>query len=108
MFDRLKIILFKYLWKGLRYMQQIATMLHVTSRGFAMASQISNRVQKHRDGLRAQGLRPVQIWVPDTRRAGFDDLCAQQAKLVATSEAADKDLVRDIDLAVRDIDGWHA
>jgi hypothetical protein len=46
--------------------------------------------------------------VPDTRRDGFDALCAQQARLVATSEAADKDLVRDIDLAVRDIDGWHA
>lgn len=89
-------------------MQQIITMLHATSGVFPMASQISNRVQKHRDGLRAQGLRPVQIWVPDTRREGFDALCAQQALKVATNEAADKDLFRDIDLAVRDIDGWHA
>jgi hypothetical protein len=29
------------------------------------------RVRKHRDSLRAQGLRPVQIWVPDTRRPQF-------------------------------------
>ncbi|MGL4487809.1 MAG: antitoxin MazE-like protein, partial [Yersinia sp. (in: enterobacteria)] len=31
-----------------------------------MAS-IAQRVQKHRDELRKAGLRPVQIWVPDSR-----------------------------------------
>jgi hypothetical protein len=72
-----------------------------------MASQISNRVQKHRDGLRAQGLRPVQIWVPDTRREGFEALCAKQAQLVANLDLADTDLARDLNLAVRDIDGWQ-
>jgi hypothetical protein len=29
------------------------------------------RVRKHRESLRAQGLRPIQIWVPDTRLPGF-------------------------------------
>ena len=72
-----------------------------------MASQISNRVQKHRDGLRAQGLRPVQIWVPDTRRKGFEALCAKQAHLVANVEVDDTDLARDINIAVKDIDGWQ-
>ncbi len=88
-------------------MQLITTMLHVTRRGFPMASQTSNRVQKHRDGLRAQGLRPVQIWVPDTRREGFESLCAKQAQLVANLEMDDKDLARDLNLAIRDIDGWQ-
>ena len=88
-------------------MQLITTMLHVTRRGFPMASQISNRVQKHRDGLRAQGLRPVQIWVPDTRREGFEALCAKQAQLVANLDVADANLARDLNLAVRDIDGWQ-
>jgi len=88
-------------------MQQITIMLHVTRRGFPMASQTSNRVQKHRDGLRAQGLRPVQIWVPDTRREGFESLCAKQAQLVANLEMDDKDLARDLNLAIRDIDGWQ-
>ena len=32
----------------------------------------NERVQRYRDGLRAAGLRPMQIWVPDTRRPGFD------------------------------------
>ncbi|MCA9324999.1 DUF3018 family protein, partial [Candidatus Saccharibacteria bacterium] len=27
---------------------------------------VNSRVQKHRDALRKTGLRPVQIWVPDT------------------------------------------
>ena len=88
-------------------MQQITTMLRVTKWGFPMASQISNRVQKHRDGLRAQGLRPVQIWVPDTRLEGFEALCAKQAQLVANVEVDDTDLARDINIAVRDIDGWQ-
>ena len=73
-----------------------------------MAFQTSNLMQKRRDGLRAQGRRPVEIWVPDTRREGFDALCALQAHLAATFEVEDKDLVRDMDLAERDIDGWHA
>jgi hypothetical protein len=29
------------------------------------------KVRDHRARLRAQGLRPVQIWVPDTRGPGF-------------------------------------
>lgn len=82
-------------------------MLRVTKWGFPMASQISNRVQKYRDGLRAQGLRPVQIWVPDTRLEGFEALCAKQAQLVANVEVDDTDLARDINIAVRDIDGWQ-
>ncbi len=32
---------------------------------------IRQRVAAHRARLRAQGLRPVQIWVPDVRAPGF-------------------------------------
>ncbi|MCY4431366.1 MAG: DUF3018 family protein, partial [Rhodospirillales bacterium] len=31
----------------------------------------AQRVAKRRAALRAQGLRPVQIWVPDTCAPGF-------------------------------------
>ena len=31
-----------------------------------MAEDIGERVQRHRANLRAAGLRPVQIWVPNT------------------------------------------
>lgn len=41
-----------------------------------------HRVQKHRDKLRAAGLRPLQIWVPDTRRPGFAEECRRQSRLL--------------------------
>ena len=47
-----------------------------------MRTSTSERVQKHRAALRASGLRPVQIWVPDTRRAGFAEECRRQSLLL--------------------------
>ena len=47
-----------------------------------MGTITSERVQKHRAALRASGLRPVQIWVPDTRRAGFAEECRRQSQLL--------------------------
>ncbi|MEO7559635.1 MAG: antitoxin MazE family protein [Nitrosospira sp.] len=47
-----------------------------------MRTSISGRVQKHRAGLRACGLRPIQIWVPDTRRPGFAEECRRQSRLL--------------------------
>lgn len=40
------------------------------------------RVAAHRAGLRARGLRPVQIWLPDTRAPGFAAEARRQARLV--------------------------
>ena len=40
------------------------------------------RVRKHRVALRAAGLRPVQIWVPDSRQAGFAAECRRQCLLL--------------------------
>ena len=45
-----------------------------------MGASTSARVQKHRAALRESGLRPVQIWVPDTRRAGFAEECRRQSQ----------------------------
>jgi hypothetical protein len=49
------------------------------------------KVRRHRDRLRAQGLRPVQIWVPDTRAPGFAEEARRQSAAVATSEHAEED-----------------
>jgi len=43
---------------------------------------VNIRVQKYRDTLRAMGLRPIQIWVPDTRQKGFVEECRRQSKLI--------------------------
>ncbi|HXJ34906.1 MAG TPA: antitoxin MazE family protein [Candidatus Eisenbacteria bacterium] len=49
------------------------------------------KVQAHRDRLRAQGLRPIQIWVPDTRSPRFAAQAARQSRLVASSRHAAED-----------------
>lgn len=71
-----------------------------------MPTPISERVQKRRDTLRAAGLRPVQIWVPDTRREGFAMECRRQAALVAASDREDSELTGFMDAAVADLDQW--
>ena len=71
-----------------------------------MAAHVNTRVQKHRDALRRAGLRPVQIWVPDTRRADFAKECRRQSRLAARADRADTDMLRFMDEALADVDGW--
>jgi hypothetical protein len=49
------------------------------------------KVQAHRERLRAQGLRPIQIWVPDTRSPKFAAQASRQSLLVASSPHAAED-----------------
>lgn len=69
-----------------------------------MPAPVSERVQKRRDALRAAGLRPVQIWVPDTRQPGFAEECQRQARLVAAADAVDRELDAFMDAALVDLD----
>lgn len=52
---------------------------------------MSERVGSHRQRLRAQGLRPVQIWVPDVRSPEFVEEAHRQALAVAASDHAEDD-----------------
>ena len=52
---------------------------------------VSERVGSYRERLRAQGLRPVQIWVPDVRSAEFASEAHRQSAAVASSEHAADD-----------------
>jgi hypothetical protein len=47
-------------------------------------------------------MRPIQIWVPDTRQPGFAQECRRQAALVAQAEVGDTDLAGFMDAALRD------
>lgn len=67
---------------------------------------VNSRVQKHRDALRQAGLRLVQIWVPDTRRADFAEECRRQCRLAAQADMTDNDLQRLMDETLADVDGW--
>lgn len=71
---------------------------------FPMPVPVGQRVQKRRDALRAAGLRPVQIWVPDTRRPGFAEECRRQSRVVAAADAADRELEAFLDTALADLD----
>lgn len=44
------------------------------------------RVREHRQRLREQGLRPIQIWVPDVRAPQFVAEAHRQSALIAASE----------------------
>ena len=50
-----------------------------------------DRVREHRRRLRAQGLRPVQIWVPDVRAPEFVAEAHRQSKAIAASEQESDD-----------------
>jgi len=69
-----------------------------------MATSVNERVQRRRNALRAAGLRPVQIWVPDARRPGFAEECRRQSLAVAAADAADRDLDAFMEAALADLE----
>lgn len=72
------------------------------------STHVTLRVQKYRETLRKAGLRPVQIWVPDTRRPDFVQECQRQSRLVAQADSADAALQQWMDESLADVDGWTA
>jgi len=68
-----------------------------------MATPVNKRVEKRREALRAAGLRPVQIWLPDMRRPGFAEECRRQSLAVAASDRSDDGLQDLLDAALADI-----
>jgi Protein of unknown function (DUF3018) len=69
----------------------------------SVATPVNKRVQKSRDALRAAGLRPLQIWVPDARRPGFAEECLRQSRLTAQADESDADLREFMDAALADL-----
>jgi hypothetical protein len=53
---------------------------------------VRQRVASHRSRLRDAGLKPVQIWIPDTKRAGFKVECRRQSLLIAADSSHQDDL----------------
>ncbi len=52
---------------------------------------VSKRVADHRERLREQGLRPIQIWVPDTRSPEFAREAHRQSLLAGASSSETDD-----------------
>lgn len=50
-----------------------------------MALSVKGKVRAYRERLRKQGLRPIQIWVPDVRSPAFAAEAHRQSLAVASS-----------------------
>jgi len=68
-----------------------------------MSSSTAIRVQKHRLSLREAGLRPIQLWVPDTRSSSFAKECRRQSILAAATDRLDSELISILDEALQDL-----
>ena len=61
----------------------------MTSVSNAKSSRV--KVREHRERLREQGLRPIQIWVPDVRSPAFRSEAHRQSVAIAASRQANDD-----------------
>jgi hypothetical protein len=68
-------------------------------------SSIAIRVAKHRAELRKKGLRPVQIWVPDTRSKAFRAKWLRATRKLA-NDPQEAELLEFIEKA-QDFSGWR-
>jgi hypothetical protein len=50
-----------------------------------------DKVREHRERLRGQGLRPIQIWVPDVRSPAFRAEAHRQSLATASGPQAQDD-----------------
>jgi hypothetical protein len=66
----------------------------------------AKRVRKHREKMKAAGLKPVTIWVPDVNAPGYREEVRRQCELINAS--ADSERVIDEMLSVADFSDWKA
>ena len=72
-------------------------MLHVTQK-VKIVRQVNGRVAAYRKRMAERGLRPLQLWVPDTRRPGFAAECRRQS-LLLRGDLQEKEILDFIDRA---------
>jgi len=69
-----------------------------------MRAAVTDRVRKHRDQLRADGLRPVQFWLPDTRSESFRQKCERESLALVNDPLEAETLAWIAEVA--DTEGW--
>ena len=67
-----------------------------------MVSRQNRYGKEDRKALRANGMRPIEIWVPDTSSPGFAEECKRQSLAVAEADRAGQSLTF-LDLAFVDL-----
>ena len=71
-----------------------------------MVATVAQRVQKRRAALRSSGLRPIQLWVPDTRRPSFAQECLRQSQLLH-EDPQEQELLSFAEAAAGETEGWE-
>ena len=69
-----------------------------------MALSTSEKTAKYREKLRAQGLRPVQIWVPDTRSKTLAEEVRRQSLRVSRKD--EPELMDELDTTAAQTEDW--
>jgi hypothetical protein len=64
----------------------------------------AKRVQKHRDKMKAAGLKPVTIWVPDVNAPGYAEKVAEAIAIINAD--AESQRVMEEMLALADFSDW--
>lgn len=68
-----------------------------------MPASSAERVRKHREAMRAEGLKPKQMWVYDTNAPGFAEECRRASQAMAESDRRDPGLKAFMDAALDDL-----
>ena len=64
----------------------------------------AKRVRKHREKMKAAGLKPVTIWVPDVNSPEFKARVAREIELINADPESER--VMEEMLAISDFSGW--
>ena len=65
-----------------------------------------SKVERHRAKLRAAGLRPIQMWVPDTRIPEIAHQLQQQCRQLK-NDPAEHDMLGFVEAAAAQPEGWQ-
>lgn len=71
-----------------------------------MPSIQASKVARHRERMRAAGLRPVQFWVPDTRSNQLVEQLRQQCQSLK-NDPAENEIMQFTQAAASHIEGWE-
>ena len=69
-----------------------------------MGLSASEKTAKYRKRLRAQGLRPVQIWAPDVRSKTLAEEVRRQSLRVSPKD--ESDLMDELDMSAAQTEDW--
>ena len=62
------------------------------------------RVAKHSEKMFRAGVRPIQVWVPDTRSSAFAEECRRQSMMLS-GDGQEREILDFIEGAA-DTEGW--